>query len=232
VSTISQLESGQFDAVLFDLDGTLVDTAPDMVAVVQELQSDKGLEPLAFEVGRSQVSNGALGLLRVGFPKADEEQLEALLQEFLQRYEAALCINSTVYPGLGDLLDKLDAARRPWGVVTNKPARITDPLLDALNLSHRLACAVSGDTLATRKPDPGQLLFACAMANLKPERTVYVGDAARDIEAGRAAGMATIAVEYGYITADDDPATWDADLIVADPQELAQTVLKAVNLVV
>lgn len=230
MSTLAQLESGQFDAVLFDLDGTLVDTAPDMVAVLQKLQCDQGLEPLVYEFGRRHVSNGAMGLLRVGFPAADDGQREALLVEYLRRYAAALCINSNVYPGLGVLLDKLDTGGRPWGVVTNKPARMTEPLLKALNLSHRLACVVSGDTLAQRKPDPAPLLFACAMANLKPERTVYVGDAARDIDAGRAAGMATIAAAYGYITADDDPATWDADLIVADPQELAQSVLKAVNL--
>jgi N-acetyl-D-muramate 6-phosphate phosphatase len=136
-----------------------------------------------------------------------------------------------LFAGLGALLDRLDAARIPWGVVTNKPSRMTTPLLAHLQLAERAACAVSGDSLAVRKPHPGPLLHACQLAGVAPAEAIYVGDAARDIEAGRAAGMGTIAVAYGYIVAGDDPAAWGADHIAANTEELAQIVCKAVNLV-
>ncbi len=129
-----------------------------------------------------------------------------------------------------ELLDALDARQCPWGVVTNKPKRMTDPLLDALGLSGRLRCAVSGDTLPQRKPDPAPLLYGCERCAVQPHRAVYVGDAARDIEAVRAAGMRTIAAAYGYIVPGDDPRSWNADAVAADAKELTKMLLKAVNL--
>ena len=219
-----------FDAILFDLDGTLVDTAPDMVAVLLGMQKDHGLALVPYDLARSHVSNGAVGLIRLAFPEADDALMNQLHQEYLDRYENAVCVDSTLFPELGDLLDELDALSRPWGVVTNKPMRMTDPLLAGLGLSSRVACSISGDTLPQRKPDPAPLLLASQQIGVPSEKTVYVGDAVRDIEAGRAAGMFTIAATYGYITDDDDPGTWEADLIAGDTRELTHYLLKGVNL--
>lgn len=230
MSSLAGTKNGHFHGVLFDLDGTLVDTAPDMVAVLQAMQTRHGREPIAYELGRSQVSNGAIGLLKTGFPGIEIGFGDALHKEYLERYAGMLCESSRVFAGLEVLLDQLDAAGCPWGVVTNKPEYLTNPLLEALGLAARSACTVSGDSLPVRKPDPAPLLLACDMAGIDACRSIYVGDAARDIEAGLRAGMATIAAAYGYITEDDDPHGWGADEVVADVAELAQMVLKAVNL--
>ena len=221
---------GKIDAVLFDLDGTLIDTAPDMVAVLNQMQQAHGVNPLPYDQARANVSNGAIGLLRLAFPEAAKPDFEFLHREYLERYEVAVCIKSSIFADMPELLDALDALGCPWGVVTNKPQRMTNPLLSALGLAGRLSCAVSGDTLKQRKPDPAPLLYACEQAGVAPQRSVYVGDASRDIEAGRAAGMTTIAAAYGYIVPGDDPASWNADAIVADTKELAKILLKAVSL--
>ncbi len=221
---------GKIDAVLFDLDGTLIDTAPDMVAVLTEMQQAHGLVPLPYETARANVSNGAIGLIRLAFSEAAESEFKALHREYLECYEGSVCIESRIFPDLPELLDDLDAAGLPWGIVTNKPQRMTDPLLAALGLTSRLICAISGDTLPQRKPDPAPLLLGCKQAGTAPQRTVYVGDAARDIQAGRAAGMITIAAAYGYIVPGDEPDSWNADAIAANTKELAKMLLKAVNL--
>lgn len=227
---MSELYGAVYNAVLFDLDGTLVDTAPDMVAVLQHLQREHGIEPLAYDLGRSNVSNGAVGLLRVGFPEIEVEFGDDLHHEYLERYEDMICVESQVFDGLHEMLEQLDDIDCPWGVVTNKPDHLTTPLLIALGLAERSACIISGDTLGVRKPDPAPLLVACDMIGVDPSTAIYVGDADRDIEAGRRAGMATIAAGYGYITEDDDPREWDADVIATTTEELAQIVLKAVSL--
>ena len=227
---MSPLDSGRCSAVLFDLDGTLVDTAPDMVAALQDLQRSRGVTPVDYEAGRAYVSNGALGLLGLGFPDIEHEFGSELHTAYLRIYSGRVCEASGLFPGLDTLLDSLDAAGLPWGVVTNKPAWLTDPLLDALALAARSACTVSGDTLPQRKPDPAPLLHACEIAGLLPQNTVYVGDASRDILAGQNAGMSTIAAAYGYVTPDDDPGRWGADRVAADTAELAQILRKAVNL--
>lgn len=216
--------------ILFDLDGTLVDTAPDMVAALVELQCSHDVEPVAYEIARSHVSNGALGLIRLAFPGASEAAESSLHTEYLDRYRRSVCSRSTLFPGLGGLLDLLDEHARPWGVVTNKPQHLTEPLLTELGLAARSACTVSGDSIPEKKPHPAPLLLACKRAHASPGNSVYIGDAARDIEAGRAAGMNTIAAAYGYVTSDDDPARWNADRIAGDPDELAQMLRKAVNL--
>lgn len=227
---MDQTRFGDFRAVLFDLDGTLVDTAPDMVAVLQDLQRDHGQKPIPYDVGRMSVSNGALGLIRIGFPDRDEEHSRQLHQQYLERYALNVCQRSAVFPGLEALLERLDAVRCPWGIVTNKPARMTDPLLSKLGLANRSACIVSGDTLTQRKPHPAPLLHACEIAGFDPKSTVYVGDAERDVEAGRRAGMATVAVGYGYVMEHDDPESWGADRVAADTSELLQMILEGVNL--
>ena len=216
--------------VFFDLDGTLVDTAPDMVAVLVAMQKDNGSTPVPYEVARASVSHGALGLIKLAFPSVDEAKRQRLHQEFLDRYEQAVCVGSTLFPGMADLLDLLEKNDRPWGVVTNKPERMTDPLLEKLGLSHRMSCAVSGDTLPQRKPHPAPLLLACERTGVAPEQSIYVGDDARDIVAGRAAGMATIAAAYGYITAEDDPVLWEADQIAGDSRELMKLIRDAMRL--
>lgn len=223
-------EAGTHRAVLFDLDGTLVDTAPDMVVALQELQELHGKSPVDYEYGRSNVSNGAIGLLRIAFPAATDAERDALMCEYIDRYARRVCDDSRIFDGLDTLLERLDAVARPWGVVTNKPGYLTEQIMQQLGLSERSACTVSGDTLKVRKPDPGPLVHACELAGIGIEETIYVGDAARDIEAGRAAGMTTIAATYGYITAGDDPAEWGADMLAANTEELAQIVIKAVNL--
>lgn len=219
----------EFSAVLFDLDGTLVDTAPDMVAVLLSLQSEEGVLALDYNLARSHVSNGAAGLVSLAFPHADAATHERLRLRYLEKYQESVCVNSRVFAGLEELLDSLDAGGCPWGVVTNKPMRMTDPLLAGLGLAERSACAISGDTLAERKPDPAPLILASKQTGVAPSRSIYVGDAERDIAAGRAAGMFTIAAAYGYIN-DDHPRDWQANHIVSDTSELTQYLLKAVNL--
>jgi len=221
---------GGFKAVFFDLDGTLVDTAPDMVAILTNMQDARRQQRLPYQVARNSVSNGALELLRLGFPNADDDQLQVLLGEYLASYNNAICVNSEVFPPLRDLLRRFTANQRLWGVVTNKPQRMTDPLLERLDIARDAVCTVSGDTLAERKPHPAPLLHAAQLAGVEPASAIYVGDAARDIEAGRAAGMATVAVGYGYISSEDNPNEWGADEFAADTMALVTLLLRAVDL--
>jgi 2-phosphoglycolate phosphatase len=227
---LTQLFNGHAKAVFFDLDGTLVDTAPDMVAALQDLQRVHGVDALPYALGRSHVSNGAMGLLKIAFPDESISPDSPLMCEFIDRYAAQVCERSALFAGLDALLDQLDAAALPWGVVTNKPAHLTDRIMAGLGLSERSVCTISGDTLPTRKPDPAQLLHACNIAAVSPETCVYVGDAARDIEAGARAGMATVAAAYGYIVSTDNPRDWGADEYAGNTGELATILLKAVNL--
>lgn len=217
-------------SVLFDLDGTLIDTAPDMVRVLADMLEAHDEPRLPYTLVRSTVSNGSLGLVSLGFPQASESRLRALQLEYLERYEQEVCRDSVLFPGLPEFLDSMDQCGLPWGIVTNKPERMTLPLLEALELLDRSACTVSGDTLPQRKPDPAPLLYASRQTGVPPEATVYVGDALRDIAAGRAAGMATVAACYGYVTGDDSPERWQADHIAADTAELTTILAKAVNL--
>jgi phosphoglycolate phosphatase len=220
---------GGFEAIFFDLDGTLVDTAPDMVAVLSRMQIHHRQEPLPYDLARNSVSNGAIGLLRLAFPQAGDPELKALHAEYLENYSNALCVESDLFPSLRDLLETLNMSKVSWGIVTNKPKRMTDPLLEKLGIVGDAACVVSGDTLAERKPHPAPLLHAAEITGVAPGKSIYIGDALRDIEAGRAAGMATVAVGYGYITDDDDPHTWGADEFAADTMVLGQLLLKAVD---
>jgi len=227
---VTELYGAEYNAVLFDLDGTLIDTAPDMVTVLQHLQQEHGVEPAPYDIARSYVSNGAIGLLTLGFPEVDIEFGDEFHQQYLERYAEMICQESRVFDGLDGLLDQLDDLDCPWGIVTNKPEQLTAPLLIALGLAERSSCIVSGDTLSVRKPDPAPLLLGCDLIGVDAESSIYIGDAERDIEAGRRAGMATIAAGYGYITPDDDPREWDANVIATTTEELTQIVLKAVNL--
>lgn len=207
-------------AVLFDLDGTLLDTAPDMCRALNLLRAQEGMSPLPFEQLRLHVSHGAARLVAVGFGCAAGDRFESLRVRFLDLYRGHLCESTCVFDGLDDVLIELETRDIPWGVVTNKPAWLTDPLMDALGLSGRAGCVISGDTLPEKKPHPLPLLHAAGLLGVPPASCAYVGDAERDIQAGRAAGMRTLVAGFGYISADEDPAAWLADRVVSHPGEL------------
>lgn len=209
-------------AVLFDLDGTLLDTAPDMVPALNELLAEESRAPLAYVGARSQVSNGVPGLLRLAFGALAEEPHERLRTRYLQLYGRRLAEETRLFAGMAQVLQWLEARQIPWGVVTNKPAALTEPLLEQLDLHARCACVVSGDTVARRKPDPLPLVHALDIIGVPPSTAIYVGDAARDITAGRAAGMRTVAALYGYIPAGEDPQAWGADHDIRHPLELLE----------
>jgi phosphoglycolate phosphatase len=207
------------EAVLFDLDGTLADTAPDLVRVLNRLLAENGRTRMPYAIARNEVSNGAGGLLRLGFGDlGSPDRLEDLRRRFLDLYAEDVSSGSKLFIGLDDISDHVDELA--WGVVTNKPDAFTQPLLDALGLASRVGCVVSGDRLPQRKPDPAPLKLAAAELGVAPERCVYVGDAPRDIEAGRNARMATIAAAYGYIRPREDPHGWGADLVIRRPEHL------------
>ena len=207
-------------AILFDLDGTLLDTAPDMIGALNLLRQEEGLEPLPFSAVRSSVSHGAVRLVTVGFPSAQGDEFERLRQRFLAIYSENLAAGTRLFAGLEQVLAAFEVEGLPWGIVTNKPGWLTDPLVEQLDLARRACCVVSGDTVNERKPHPLPLLHAASLVGVEPERCVYVGDAERDIQAGRAAGMTTLVAAYGYISASEDPLQWQPHGVVASPDEL------------
>lgn len=209
--------------VLFDLDGTLADTAPDLVAAVNKMRADRGLDMVPLDTLRPLASAGARGLIGGAFGIGPEDHGYASMRdEFLANYEADLCIETTLFPGIGELLDVLDARNVRWGIVTNKVGRLTMPLVEQLGLASRAACVVSGDTTPHSKPHPAPLLHAAESLAMRPERIVYIGDDLRDVQAGFAAGMITVAAAYGYCGTDLPPAMWHAQHIVDSPQQLQQ----------
>jgi N-acetyl-D-muramate 6-phosphate phosphatase len=208
------------EALLLDLDGTLLDTAPDMGGALNRLRQEHGREPLPAGRIRPVVSHGAMKLVALGFPEATGPDFERLRLRFLDLYAANLSEGTRLFPGFEQVLATLEALDIPWGIVTNKPGWLTRPLLAAIGLDRRAACAVSGDTVAERKPHPLPLLHAASLLSVAAERCVYVGDAERDIQAGRAAGMTTVVAAYGYLAAEDDPRSWQPDGIVEEPGDL------------
>jgi len=211
-----------FDAVLFDLDGTLADTAPDLGWAANALREAEGRQPLPLSTLRPYVSQDVRGLLRVAFDIAPGQPgYDELAQRFLALYAGRLCVDTRLFDGVAELLDELEALGLAWGIVTNKRMRYTDPLVAQLGLTPRTPCVVSGDTTAAAKPSPLPVLHACRLLNCRPERTLYVGDDRRDILAGNAAGCRTVAAAYGYL-GDSGPAlTWGADWIIDRPADLA-----------
>ena len=208
-------------AVYFDLDGTLADTAPDLGAALNAQRARHGLAPLDLAVIRPHASHGTRGLLWVGFGLTPEQPgFAAMRAEYLAIYEEHLCVATCLFPGVPELLDALEARGVAWGVVTNKPARFTDPLLERLGLTGRAGCAVSGDTCARAKPHPDSLLHAAALAGLSPADCVYVGDAERDVQAALAAGMRAVVARYGYIAVTERPQDWGAHADIDAPMEL------------
>lgn len=208
-------------AVLFDLDGTLVDTAPDMGAAVNALRIECGLEPLEAERIRPWVSHGSPGLLKIAFGiEKDAADYDELRDRFLALYEARLSRETKLFDGMQAVLDTLYAKGIAWGIVTNKPGWLTDALLIDLSISPPPRCAVSGDTTAHRKPHPASILHACEALGVAPEQALYVGDAERDIQAAHAAGMPAIAAAYGYLHDHEDVSEWKPDGIIHSPADL------------
>ncbi|TFW16895.1 HAD family hydrolase [Massilia arenosa] len=213
-------------AILFDLDGTLADTAPDLAAAVNLLRTARGLEPTPYSVLRPTASAGARGMIGAAFglTPADEGYEELRLQWF-DNYQNAMAVHSTLFAGVPELLKGIVEAGMSWGIVTNKPARFTDPLVGMIGL-HEAGCVVSGDTTPHPKPHPAGLLEAARRLGVAPELCWYVGDDQRDVEAGRAAGMLTVACSWGYCGA-VEPATWGADFLLASPVELLELLTSA-----
>ncbi len=209
-------------AVFFDLDGTLLDTAPDMGGALNTLLEEEGRAPLPPERIRPVVSHGATALVRLGFGLGPEdgEAFERLRRRFLSLYHRRLARETRLFPGMAQVLEALEADGVYWGVVTNKPARFTEPLLTALGLDRRAACVVSGDTAPARKPDPRPLLHACGVTGVLPEECVYVGDARRDVEAAHAAGMPAAVALFGYLDPGDEPAAWGAEALLEAPADV------------
>jgi 2-phosphoglycolate phosphatase len=207
-------------AVLFDLDGTLVDTAPDLGHALNLQRERHGLPPLAEAVIRPQASHGARGLLAVGFDlQPDAPSFARMREEFLQLYADNICRHSRPFPGILDLLAELEARQLKWGVVTNKPACFTEPLMSILDLAERAACIVSGDTCPQPKPHPAPMFAAAELCGAAPGQCLYLGDAARDIQAARAAAMPALVAAWGYLDAADQPLAWGAHALIRQPAE-------------
>jgi 2-phosphoglycolate phosphatase len=208
-------------AVLFDLDGTLADTAPDLARALNRVRAENDLEPMPAETTRPYTSSGARGLLKVGFGlNPGDERYEALRSRFLDFYAAEICVDTRLFDGMAELIDRLEQDLVPWGVVTNKSERLTFPLLQGLHLAGRAACVVGGDTAARAKPHPDPLLYAAAALRLSPADCLYVGDDLRDIESARAAGMRALAARYGYLGEGGPIESWQADAIIDHPREV------------
>jgi N-acetyl-D-muramate 6-phosphate phosphatase len=205
--------------VLFDLDGTLLDTAPDMHGALTRLMQEHGREPLPFREVRDHVSHGSRALVQLGFPDVDGPASDRLKQRFLDIYAEYLCLATRLFPGMEEALIEMEGRGLLLGVVTNKPGWLTRPLLDALGLTSRFATIVSGDTLPERKPSPEPMRYAARQAGGDPRGFVYIGDAERDIAAGRAAGMHTLVAGWGYIDAGENTQSWAADAELREPAD-------------
>ncbi len=212
-------------AVLFDMDGTLLDSAPDFIAICQAMRAERGLPAVADTLIRDQVSGGARAMIAAAFALPPEDPaFEPLRLEFLERYQDQCAVLTRPFDGMDALLGDIEAAHLRWGVATNKPVRFAEPIMQRLGLAQRCAVLVCPDHVSQSKPDPEMILLACQQLDLQPAEILFIGDDARDIEAGRAAGCRTVAVTYGYIHPDDNPRHWGADAIVDHPLEL-RTVL-------
>ncbi|PAU54924.1 phosphoglycolate phosphatase [Pseudomonas sp. PIC25] len=208
-------------AVLFDMDGTLLDTAPDFVAVVQAMREARALPPVDETQVRDVVSGGARAMVINAFDVDPfSPEFEVLRLEFLERYQNHCAVRTRFFEGMAELLEDIERAKLIWGVVTNKPVRYAGPIMQQLGLAERSAVLVCPDHVKNSKPDPEPLLLACSQLGLDPASVLFVGDDLRDIESGRAAGTRTVAVTYGYIHPEDNPRSWGADAVIEHPLEL------------
>ena len=219
MSAAAALE-GVAPLVLFDLDGTLVDSAVDLLNAINVLAARVGHVPTTLERLRPVVSKGARAMLAIAFPDYDELQREGLRQPFLDVYESAISLHSTPFDGVEEVLAGIEAAGARWGIVSNKPHYLCVGVVAAMGWTQRCAVLLGGDSLPKRKPDPDQLLHACAACGVEPSEAVYVGDDERDIVAARNAGMKSVAALWGYRLDTEDPHSWQADAAVESPYDL------------
>ena len=209
--------------VLFDLDGTLADTGPDLANALNKVLAEQHQPTLPYDRIRPHVSHGANAMLKLGFGlEPDHDHFPPLRERFLAIYHDNIARHTRLFPGMDTVLDTLEARQLRWGVVTNKPGWLTEPLMRELGLAQRAACIVSGDTTTHRKPHPEPMLYACRITASRAPQCLYVGDARRDIEAGRRAGMATLAALFGYIGDDDPPEQWGADDMIEHPEQILE----------
>jgi len=207
--------------VLFDLDGTLIDTAPDMAAALDILCDEEQHARLPYSDIRPIVSNGSVALVKLAFgDDMDVQTLERLKKRYLEIYQQHLAVHSQLFEEMDKLLLQLERNGIKWGVVTNKPGWLTEPLMESLGLHERAACIVSSDSTNNRKPHPEPMFYACKLTNAQPDECIYIGDARRDIEAGHNAGMKTIIAEYGYIADSENTEDWRADHSIQSPSQI------------
>jgi 2-phosphoglycolate phosphatase len=219
----SGVHAGLFpQAVLFDLDGTLLDSAPDMLATANAMLAERGRPPITLDALRPVVSKGSRAMVSVAFPELGLEARDALVPEFLDRYEALIGQHAVLFDGVAGMLGALEAAGCAWGIVTNKPEYLARLILPQLGWETRCAVLIGGDTLAQRKPHPLPLLAAAERMGIEPGICIYVGDDERDIVAANAAGMASVAALWGYRLDADDPLAWGAEVMIEQPAELQQ----------
>ena len=217
--------SSNVAAVLFDLDGTLLDTAPDMTNALNMLLKEEGKESLSYEQCRDYVSHGSVAMVTLGFGnKLSIETFEEYRQRFLALYEENLCVDTKLFEGMDETLLFLEQKNIHWGIVTNKPEFLTLPLLEQMKLHDRACSIISGDTISKCKPDPAPLYLAASQCGCLATECIYVGDAERDIEAGNRANMKTILASYGYIGVDQKPIEWGANGLVEKPIEILEWV--------
>lgn len=210
-------------AVLFDLDGTLIDSAPDLGAAADKMRTDRGMPSLPIERYRPMAGAGARGMLGEAFAMTpDHPEFPVLREEFFVNYESQMTARTHIFDGVPELVVQILHRNMTWGVVTNKAARFTDPLTRAIPLFSSAGAVVSGDTTPHAKPHPAPLLEAALRMNVSPDQCIYVGDDERDIVAGLAAGMGTVAAAYGYLGAKSNPADWGAHATIKSPLELLQ----------
>ena len=214
-------------AALFDLDGTLLDSAPDMLATANRMRASRGIAPMTLDLLRPHVSKGARAMLAAAFPEMEQAPREALVPEFLAIYQEELGRHSVLFDGVAAMLAALEAAGSTWGIVTNKPEYLARDILPQFGWDTRCAVLIGGDTLAEKKPHPLPLQVAAERIAIAIADCVYVGDDERDIVAGLAAGMGTVAATYGYLGAKTDPSEWGAHAAIKSPGELLQLLVSA-----
>lgn len=211
----------QLEAVFFDLDGTLLDTAPDLGYALNQLLIAKQRTPIQTEQIRAYAGHGGRKLIQLGFNiDIDHPEFTSLWQQFLLLYSQNISRETNFFPGMSDVIAHLKSRQIPWGIVTNKPTDLTELLLADLNLNTETKCVVCGDTLKKRKPDPAPLFYACDLLGVSPQKSLFIGDAAIDVEAGKQAGMQTVVAAYGYLSHEDIPQNWQADGIIQSPAEI------------
>ncbi|MFA6163807.1 MAG: HAD-IA family hydrolase [Methylobacter sp.] len=211
----------KLSCVLFDLDGTLVDTAPDLISCLNKALNAHGFAAVAPDLIKPFISYGAAAMINASRPLSDDELKANILETMLNLYQNNIAEHTVFFSGIVDTLNAIEAQGLKWGVVTNKRERFTNPLMDALKLTDRAACIVSGDTTANPKPHSDPMLEACKQAGVNPRECVYIGDALHDITAGKSVEMKTLAALYGYIKPDDTPESWGADALIESPDQIS-----------